>query len=355
MKPRRVYQLLAGYADGDAISLEARKIRDIARRAGLESYLVAPREHVSPTLLDDCLPLEQFHATADDWVLLHYATASPVSAVFQQCAARKQMRYHNITPPAFFAAFDDEMTQQLRTARAERRAVAAAAERVWACSEYSAEDLRDAGVSAVSVMPLFFTPADTVVEPDRRRLDSLSGLTNILFVGRIVPNKCVEDLITAFAWYHACLNPASRLVLVGSDRSCPRYFAMLRFLAARLGLDNVSFEGFLPPAGLAACYARASVFVCPSRHEGYCLPLIEAMCHDVPVVARNIGGMPDAMGGGGVRYDEADERELALLIHHVISDPPLRTAVMASQARRREDIRTRDLVRDFEVMLGDGL
>ncbi|MEX2606803.1 MAG: glycosyltransferase [Kiritimatiellia bacterium] len=110
-----------------------------------------------------------------------------------------------------------------------------------------------------------------------------------------------EDLLLAFAWYHRTIHPASRIILAGSEHSCPRYFAMLAMLAGRLGLTDVSFEGFVSEEGRAACFRVADVFVTTSRHEGFCLPLIEAMCREVPVTARLQGGMPEALEDSGIQ------------------------------------------------------
>jgi L-malate glycosyltransferase len=179
-------------------------------------------------------------------------------------------------------------------------------------------------------------------------------LKNLLFVGRIAPNKHVEDLILAFACFHRTINPASRLVLAGSERSCPRYYAMLRMLAARLDLTNVFFEGFLSEPQLAACYAEADLFVTASRHEGFCLPLVEAMAHDVPVIARDEGGMPEALGAGGVLFDDMEPRILAELFQLVLTDDALRGEILNSQKHRLDELRRRDLAADCLKLLPPG-
>ena len=159
----------------------------------------------------------------------------------------------------------------------------------------------------------------------------------------MVPNKRVEDLILAVAWYTRTVSPFARLILVGSDRSCPRYFALLRLLALGLDLPNVCFEGFASEAGLAACYRAASLFVSASDHEGYCLPLVEAMHCGVPVIAKDTGGMPEALGGAGVLYTDLDAPELAELMHRVLADAALRAQVLESQRRRMAVVQARDL------------
>jgi glycosyltransferase involved in cell wall biosynthesis len=347
MTVRRVNQLVAGFAEGDAISQEARAFRHVARELGFESEIFVPACRMAPGCRDDCRPLEDYRGETGDLVIYHYAIASECSAIFEATAARRVLLYHNITPASYFDGFDDETAARLRVARGGLKTVASLADRVAAVSAFNAAELAALGVADVRVFPLLWLPGDMAVEPDPAMLHKLGdGLRNMLFVGRMAPNKCIEDLLLAFAWYHTCIDRHSRLVIVGSERSCPRYAAMLGLLAGRLGLANVSFAGFVSPAELAACYATASVFVCTSRHEGYCLPLVEAMLRGVPVIARDCGGMPEAMGGGGVLFDEADPRILAQLMHRVLTDDDLRAEVLDSQAQRVAAVRSRDAGRD---------
>ena len=167
----------------------------------------------------------------------------------------------------------------------------------------------------------------------------------------MAPNKCIEELITAFGWYQNAINPNSRLILVGSEWSCPRYFAMLRALTERLALSGVCFEGFVNDAALSAYYKTASIFACPSRHEGYCLPLIEAMCHHVPVLARRNGGMPEALGKSGVLFECDDPKELALLMDNIIQHSEQRQRILNAQEARLKMLQSRDIVEECRKLL----
>jgi glycosyltransferase involved in cell wall biosynthesis len=348
----RLLQITAGFADGDAISREARQIRDVACELGMQAEIFAPAGRIAAGVADACRPLEAFESREADVVLYHYAIASPAGRLFEACRGRRVVRYHNITPAEFYDGFDDDIARELRTARRELAATVRGCSAVWADSSYNAAEIRDLGVVPVVTVPLFFAAAEADAAADPGTADRFSGpLKNILFVGRMAPNKCVEDLILAFAWVNRTLDPATRLVLVGSDRSCPKYFAMLRLLAARLGLANVCFEGFLSEAQLAACYRAAHGFVCASRHEGYCLPLLEAMTHGVPVMAREIGGMPETLGESGVLFDDLEPPVLAELIQRVLTDGVLRSEILQSQTRRLEELKRRDLAGDLRELL----
>jgi glycosyltransferase involved in cell wall biosynthesis len=245
------------------------------------------------------------------------------------------------------------MVAQLERSRAQLAAVAGGADAVWAVSGYNARELVEAGVAEPLLFPLPFDAASLDVEPDPAFLHRRyrEPLTNVLFVGRMAPNKCVEELILMYAHYYFNINPHSRLILVGSERSCPTYFAMLRTLAGELGLQNVCFERYVAPSGLAACYRLADVFVTASRHEGYCLPLLEAAHHGVPVVAREAGGMPEALDGAGVLYRDLGPALLAELVHTVITDRAVRREVIDSQARRLSALAARSMDQELNLLL----
>lgn len=347
---KRIDQILAGYCDGDAISHEARGFRSVFRELGFDSDIYAPAGNISEGMASDALPLVSYEGGEEDVLLYHFSIGSEATVTFRQSRSRKMARYHNITPAEFFDGFDDGLAGRLRAGREELKDVLGLASIVLADSEYNAAEARAAGCARVEVMELM--PDLTEVEPDQQKIDRYDdALSNILFVGRIVPNKCVEDLILAFWWINKVIDPRSRLILVGSERSCPPYFAMLKMLADRLELDNVCFEGFLNEAELAACYCCADVFVNPSRHEGYGLPLIEAMKYEVPVVARASGGMVEALGGSGVMFEDLDSVLLGELVAKVMWDNDLAGRVLASQEARMEVIRARDLKSEWSRIL----
>jgi glycosyltransferase involved in cell wall biosynthesis len=305
---------------------------------------VVPAERIGAGVSTDCRPLAEHRGSDSDTVLYHLSTSSAISDLFPTLPGRRIVRYHNITPAEFFDGYDDAVAAELRRARSDLRRVVSSAHAVCAVSAYNAGDLAAIGLPAPKVVPLLFSPDRAMPGPDPAMLRKLAGpVRNILFVGRVVPNKRVEELILAFAWYSAGVNPRSRLILAGSERSCPRYYAMLRTLAGQLGLANVCFEGFLSDAQLAACYRAADVFVTASRHEGYCAPLLEALSLGVPVIAREAGGMPEALGGSGVLFEGLEPRLFAELIHRVLDDPALRKEILDSQTRRLAELRSRDL------------
>lgn len=354
MASKRIDQVMAGFADGDAISHEAVILRDYFRKMGFESTIFADRGCIAPAMKPECETLEAVPNRKSDIIIHHYSISSPAVETYLASAARKILIYHNITPAKYYIGYADDVAARLTSAREQLVKAALRSDAVWAASKFDAAELEEAGVRNVKVLALPFDPAVVDIPPEPYVLNRFSGgaLKNILFVGRIAPNKRIENLILAFAWYNQTINPYSRLLLVGSPRSAPRYYMMLRMLANELNLTHVCFEGFASPAGLSAYYRVADAFVCASEHEGYCLPLVEAMHMGVPVIARDAGGTPEALGGAGVLYEDLSENELAELMHRVLSDCNLREQILASQKKRMAEVLDRNLERELKDLLG---
>ncbi|MCB1070540.1 MAG: glycosyltransferase [Kiritimatiellae bacterium] len=348
----RIDQILAGYADGDAISHEATELCRHFRAWGVESNLYVDPARVSESLRNACRPLDAYVDDPEAILLHHYSVGSPALESFESARARKVLIYHNITPGDYYRGYDEELKIRLDHARAHLPTVAGKVDALWADSEFNAGELKALGLDQVVVFPLLF-PEAALKHPDdpwvARRF--AAKLTTFLYVGRVAPNKRIEDLIEAFNYYNKRLNPYSRLVIVGSERSCPKYYSMLSMLVADLDLPNVGFEGFGSPGGLPTYYRHADVFLMASDHEGYCLPLVEAMYFGVPVLARSRGGIPEAMGGGGLRYEALDGPELAVLMDRVVRDPALRSQMIASQKTRIEQVLNRDVDHELRTLM----
>lgn len=356
MNPASIHQLLAGFAQGDAISREAIAIRAICRDLGFASEIYAPSNRIAPDMAHEGHPLSEYQQAATDIAIGHYSISSEATDTFMASPAKKITIYHNITPPEFFTPFDPLVANQLNEARQGLKEVVSRTDAVWADSAFNAAELHALGVTHAKVFPLLFQPEGLDVAPDPAILAKFSTpMKNILFVGRIAPNKCLEELIAAFAWFHRNIEPQSRLLIVGSDRSAPAYYSMLRMYAAELELDTVFFERFASPAGLSAYYEVADCFVTTSRHEGYCLPLVEAMYKGVPVIARKTGGTPEAMGNGGILIDDFKAEELAEVMGLICHDQALKQTVQASQQKRIDQVLNRQIKEEFLALLSDVL
>ena len=353
MKFSAIHQITAGFMVGDAISTEVLAIRDLCRGMGFASDIYVPWESTTEEARKIIRPLEELPARTTDLLIFHYSIQSRATDAFRRFPGRKVVIYHNITPAEFFQPYDEKIVRLLAEGRQGLAEVAALADEVWAVSGFNAQEVvAIGGAKRVKVFPLLFFPRLFDEPPNATALQGLSTPDRkILFVGRMAPNKCVEELIEAFAWYHKCIERRSELILVGSERSCPRYYAMLRMYAGELNLMAVRFVRFTSQAELVAYYQKADVFVCPSRHEGYCLPVVEAMYKGVPVIARKIGGLPEAMDGAGVLFDEAKPEELAQLMNRVITDGTLRSDILAGQQARIQRLMARNVPEEFQGLL----
>jgi glycosyltransferase involved in cell wall biosynthesis len=256
--------------------------------------------------------------------------------------------YHNVTPPEYFVNINALLVRECYRGRRELAAYAGRCDLGLGDSEFNREELEAAGFPATGVLPVIPDFSHLQVAPDRRLLAAFDDArANLIFVGRIVPNKKIEDVIRIFAAYQRFFNPWSRLLIVGSYAGFDRYYALLQSLVARLGARDVHFLGHVTNSELTASYDVADVFLCASEHEGFCVPLIEAFTKGIPVLAYAAAAVPSTMDGAGVLYRTKDPWEVAALVDQVISSGRLAEAIVAGQ-----DAAVRRLmVRDFRKTL----
>jgi glycosyltransferase involved in cell wall biosynthesis len=224
-------------------------------------------------------------------------------------------------------------------------------------SDYNRRELEGLGFHATGVLPVVPDFSHLDGAPDRMLAGDFDDeWTNVMFVGRVIPNKKFEDVIRAFHAYRTRHNPRARLLLVGSYSGFERYLAMLQALIARLGTPDVHFLGHVSNEELTALYDAADLFLCASEHEGFCVPIVEAFHKRIPVLAYAATAVPATMDGGGVLYDTKDPFEVARLMEAVAGDPRIEDAVVASQDAALERLRGRDfggtLLRYVETVLG---
>jgi glycosyltransferase involved in cell wall biosynthesis len=250
--------------------------------------------------------------------------------------------YHNITPPDYFLGIHKDLVRLCYRGRRELTAYVDRCDLALGDSEYNRGELAALGFAPTAVLPVVpdFTHLDGA--PDRRLAATFDdGWTNVLFVGRVIPNKKFENLIRAFHVYRTRLNPRSRLLLVGSYGGFERYLAMLHGLIGRLGTPDVSFLGHVSNEELTAVYDIADLFLCASEHEGFCVPIIEAFHKRVPVLAYASTAVPATMDGGGVLYDDPDPGRVAELML-AMTDPGVEDAVLAAQDSALDRLLARD-------------
>lgn len=340
-----IHQFVAGYANGDAISNEARAMRALFRSWGVPSEIFCEQRRILPELRRDARDLSEARSLGPaDTVILHLSIGSPANAVFASLPCRKVILYHNITPPDFFRGLQPEIEANLRAGIDQIRALAGVADINLAVSAFNARELASFGYRDVRVMPMMLDRGQWEGPADPRiARDYGDGRLNILFVGRGAPNKRLEDLLATLYYVQRHVDATARLIHVGSFGGLERYEALLRAKAAEWRLRDVVWAGSVPPNALRAFYRVASVFLCLSEHEGFCIPLMEAMAHRVPVIAFAAAAVPETLDGAGILLKEKRFDVLAELIGRLARDNSLREAVIAGQTVRL----TRYLEQDF--------
>ena len=332
MSRTAVDQFNTAVYDGDAVSNEIITLRAMFRARSLSSAVYA---EVPAQTAGVCIqPWVEYQGCETDILIVHYSIYSHLFSRVFAAPSRKVLLYHNVTPLAFFEGMPGDLRDRVLAALDELPRYRGSVELALAHSEFSARELTDAGFPNVRVFPYVPTHQLYEIPPDESVLRQYcgDGLVNLLVVGRIAPNKCIEDCILAFHCFHNRIDPRSRLLIVGSSTGTEYYLKRLQRLVTRLGLDgNVVFTGFVSQAALNAYYRLADAFLAMSEHEGFCVPLIEAMLFDVPVLAYAACAVPETARGAGILFPEKNHPEIAEAIGLVVADPVWKERILRAQ------------------------
>jgi glycosyltransferase involved in cell wall biosynthesis len=330
---RALHQLVPNLAFGDAISQQALTLQGMIRALGLESEIHA--EHVDVRLAGRARPYRAIREDPEAAVLYHFSLGSEVTDTFRALRNRRGLVYHNITPPGYFHGVNERVAALCARGREELAGLKAASALAIADSEFNRAELEALGFPSTAVLPI-------VLDPGRSRLRAVrrlerpyrDGHTNFLHVGRLVPNKRIEDVLKVFWFYRRKINPDSRLFLVGIDTDMEVYSFALREMVQDLGISGVVFAGRVTERELGSYYRLAHVYLCMSEHEGFCAPLVEAMHFGVPVVAYAATAVPETVAGGGALVSTKDFPRIAELAALLCEDATLRARVVEAGRRR---------------------
>lgn len=321
----------------DAIGTHTRLLRDLLVRNG-----VGPVRFVTqiPTATSETVTVVDDWKQPADLVILQHGIGSFAAEAVIRDEIPCVLNYHNITPAEFVEPWNPGLIPGLRWGRVQLDQLAPLTRRALADSAYNASELREAGYDDVRVSPVMWdlTPDAAAAAAEREPV--------VLFVGRIVSNKRHEDLVASMAMIHE-QHPGVRLVLVGS-KAIDEYGVALSALIDRLGLgDVVEFTGPVSDDELSAWYRRASVFLCLSEHEGFCVPVVEAMAAGLPVVGFHAAAVPETIAGAGIVLGDKRPATVAAAVGRVLDDSELRGALAAAGLQRAEDFA---LDRSMQVM-----
>ena len=339
MRPARIDQVVPSFGGRDAIGVHIMHLRGLLRDLCFESDIWC--EGTFPDVRGECRLLSELPARprADTWWLYHLSSGSPVADLIGARAEPKMLDYHNITPGELFGSWVPWAVAEAAAGRRQLDDLTGASFFAFADSAFNEAELRAMRTMPTRVVAPLFDPAALAAAVDQdlvatRREQRAGGGVDWLFVGRVTPSKAQHDLVKALACYRRFFDPRARLHLVGSAMG-EDYPRALRRFAARLGLDAaVHLTGPVSDAELAAYYATADVFVSASEHEGFCVPIVEAMHFGVPVVAYRAGAVPDTAGSGALVLDDKSPMALATAVHRVVDDAVVRDRLVDAGAQR---------------------
>jgi glycosyltransferase involved in cell wall biosynthesis len=334
----RVDQVVPSLASRDAIGVHTLTLADALREAGFDSEIYYGT--CTPDVAGRAHPVVELgRATKGRWLLYQSSIGSPVYDIVAARPEPKLVNYHNITPAELLERWEPDIGYEVRLGRAQLERLAPDARLAVADSGFNESELVQAGYTNTAVVPLLIdvTGSGTAPDPEvARRLTEAKGRggADLLFVGKVSPHKAPHDLVKMLSVYRRVFDPAARLHLVGSPLG-DTYARALAAFVDELGLGGaVTVTGSLDPAQLEAYYQAADVFVCASEHEGFCVPLIEAMGHRTPVVAYGVAAVPETVGDAGLVLPDKDPLRFATAVARVVADAELR-ARLAEQAAAR--------------------
>ena len=348
---KEIHQILPTLAHGDAISNQAIAIRDYLRGSGFSSDIYA--EHIDDQLAHEGTPFRKRSISKHAGVLYHHSIGSELTEFAIDHPGPKCLVYHNITPDRFYVSYRKDFAEILRKGREDLNRLAAYFRLSVGDSSFNTLELQRAGFQQPSVLPIIVSPEKWIHDVNGNLMNNLQDhVTNLLFVGRISPNKCQHDLIKGFHEYIK-MDPVARLILVGHMESNDPYCEYLRDTIRKYGLDNhVVLTGNVSESDLQAYYQTAHLIWSMSEHEGFCVPLIEAMWFDVPVLAFKSTAVPETLKEAGILFTVKDNMAaVAALAKLMVHDQSLRRKILTAQRKRRNDFLPERIWPIFSVLI----
>lgn len=324
----KIDQILADMQYGDAISDNALAIRDVLQSLGYDSNIYAKNIH--PHLSDCVRPLDCY--SGGDCVIHHFAIGSEVNTLVKKLDIKnKILIYHNITPSEFFSGYNLKSELMCLEARKQLKQGADVYSAALAVSEFNRRELVELGYRNTSVVPILYNYNKA------KKFQRESVTENILFLGRIAPNKCHHDVIKAFYYYKKLYNKDANLYLAGAYNGMEKYLNELIHFTSALKVEDVYFTGRLSYEQMFKLYSNTDLFLSMSEHEGFCVPLIECMHYGIPILAYSAGAVPETLGNSGVTFNKKDYSSVACMMNAILTDKSLKNRIIESQNIRLND------------------
>lgn len=349
----RIAILSQSLTTADAVSNDALGMFDVLERHGQDVRLFCESHSLRHSGVVELARIEKFLKGPADILLYHHSRGWDRGIeLVNKLRCHRVIKYHNVTPAQFFAGFNDSEQEQCEIGRKQLVDLAAAqCDLYLSDSAFNMQELIAAGANASKsfvVPPFHHIDRLAKITADQETVRKYSdGTANVLSVGRVVPNKGLHHLIELFAQYHHGCNNNSRLIIVGKGgEGFSPYPKLLHRLVERLGLQSaVVFTGGVSDEVLKAYYLVADVFVTVSEHEGFCVPLIEAMSMNVPITAYASTAIPETLGDAGIVWNERNPLLIVESIHRLLRDTSLRNALAERGRRRYESMFTNDKIK----------
>lgn len=358
----RIALLTPTLITADAISNDIYGMHEILKKSGYDVRLFA-NENLTSLDVSPASKIKDFLTSPDDILIYHYSMGWSIGLrLLRQLKCRKVVKYHNITPPEFFAGFSVDYEHVCRSGRRQIKDIARAnCDLYLSDSEYNSQELIEEGADSSRcfvVAPFHHVDKLEATAPDTQVFDQfVTQDINILMVGRVAPNKDHASLIEALAVYRREYNRYARLFFVGKEAvQLASYSLSLRQLAADLAIDNsVIFTGGVTDAQLKAYYLAADYFMLTSHHEGFCVPLVEAMALKVPIIACASSAIPGTVGKAGLVWKERSPYLLAESIHYLDQNEAVSADLgLLGRQRYEERFSNARIAEDFTDVLSQG-
>lgn len=329
-----VNQIISSITPGDAVSYHVLALQKMLRALGYDSSIFVQWRH--PVLQDRVKYVGDYNrfSSSSNVVIYHYAVGSDLTSFVKDLPDQLILNYHNITPYYYFTGVNSSLESLCKKGRDELPLLVDRCSLAVADSEYNRQELLHYGYRNTSTIPVVADLDRFKIPLNMDVVNRFSNDKNIIFVGRFAPNKRHDELIKIFHVYQQLFNAESNLLLIGSAAGCESWLSRLKSLVQALKLKNVHFFTDADRKQLSSLYRLADVFLCMSEHEGFCVPLVECMYFDVPVIAHALTAIPDTLGGSGILVRGEDYLEVAALTDLLMEDKSLRQFVVEGQRKQ---------------------
>lgn len=326
-----INQFLPTIAPRDAIGNEVFEIQKILITWGYKSKIYA--ENIHPSIKAKKFTEYSKNTSEDNIALFHFSIGSDISDYVKKLPDKKIIRYHGITPPQYLTDTNQYLLELLRRGREQLSGYPSVTTLALANSRYTELELQEMKFRDTAILPLIINFEIYKKFNDDILLKYDDDYVNIIFTGRIIPQKRQEDLIKIF-YYYQKINPKSRLILIGNADNFERYYLSLQKLIRELHINNVIFTGSVSTEDLVAYYKMADIFLCMSEWETFCVPLVESMYFNVPIIAHNSTAIPQTLGNSGVLVNKKEYCIIAEMINEIIENKKIKDQIIMKEKVR---------------------